>query len=283
MNLASIMTAAPRCVRPETGLQEALALMDAAYVRHLPVVSDAGRLVGLLSDRDLLKATGWLPGDREADNDAEASRRRPATVEQVMARPVITAAPEDPLVKAAVELAGRHIGCLPIVREDILVGIVSEMDVVSAFVRRTAGVRADDEGNPGIEHVMSWHPTTVAPETSLAEARRLMRVDDIRHLPVVKDDRLMGMLSDRDLRRAHGAGRSKDTEVEEVMTREIVTLTTDAAARDAALLLVRERISAVPIVSPAPQEPLVGIVTVSDLLEHCLSTLRDDPQVPATG
>jgi CBS domain-containing protein len=283
MNLASIMTADPRCVRPETGLQEALALMDAAYVRHLPVVSDAGRLVGLVSDRDLLKATGWLPSGREGDPDQNGGRRRPATVEQVMAQPVVTAAPDDPLVKAAVDLAGRRIGCLPIVREGILVGIVSEMDVVSAFVRRVAGVRADDEGNPGIEHLMSWHPTAVAPETSLAEARRLMRVNDIRHLPVVKDDCLVGMLSDRDLRRAHGAGRSKDTEVEEVMTREIVTLTADAAARDAALLLVRERISAVPIVTTAPLRPLVGIVTVSDLLEHCLSTLRDGPEVPATG
>jgi CBS domain-containing protein len=279
MHLASIMTADPRCVRPETGLQEALSLMDGAYVRHLPVVSEAGRLVGLLSDRDLLRATGWLPSGRENDPGLDgANRKRPTTVEQVMARNVVTASPDDEIVGAAVNLAGRRIGCLPVVRNDILVGIVSEMDVLSAFLRHSDGQRAGGEENPWIEHLMTWHPTTTAQETSLAEARRLMRVNDIRHLPVIQGTTLVGMLSDRDLRRAHGAGRSKDTEVEEIMTREPVTLTTETTARDAAAVFVRERISAVPIVTAAPLPTLVGIVAVSDLLEHCLSTLRGETE-----
>ena len=273
MRLSNLMTADPRCVPPEASLHEALSIMDAAYIRHLPVVSQAGRLVGLVSDRDLLKATGWLPVPREVG----APQRRLETVEQVMTHPVVTAGPDDGIVTAVVDLAGRRIGCLPIVKDGILVGIVSEMDVLSAFARRAAGVRPGGEVNPGIEHLMTWHPTTIAPDTALAEARRLMRMNDIRHLPVVRDHALEGMLSDRDLRRGYGAGRSKDTEVEEVMTRSIVTLTTEAAARDAAATLVRQRISAVPIVTPAPAPTLVGIVTVSDLLEHCLTVLREAP------
>ncbi|MDP6540556.1 MAG: CBS domain-containing protein, partial [Planctomycetota bacterium] len=78
-------------------------------------------------------------------------------------------------------------------------------------------------------------------------------------------------------------GRAKDTAVEEVMTRDVSTVTADAAAHIAASLFVERRISAVSVLDPAGGDPaLVGIVTVTDLLDHCLSVLRDDP-VTAAG
>jgi CBS domain-containing membrane protein len=277
MRLSSIMTAGPHCVRPETTLDDALTAMDAGYVRHLPVVSEAGRLVGLISDRDVLQATGWLPSEREPEvGDAGRWRKRPATVAEIMARDVVSASPDETVVAGAVDLAGRRIGCLPIVKDHILVGIVSEMDVLGAFVRHAADLLPGETSNPHVEHLMTWHPTTTAPETTLAEARRLMRQNDIRHLPVVQGSMLAGMLSDRDLRRAYGAGRSHDTEVEEVMTRKVISLTTEATARDAAAALVRQRISALPILAAMPAVTLVGIVTVSNLLELCFSALRDE-------
>jgi CBS domain-containing membrane protein len=282
MHLASIMTRDPHCVRPESSLDDALTVMDGAYVRHLPVVSEAGRLVGLVSDRDLLQATGWLPSEHEPDVAPEGSRRRrPASVEGIMAREVVTASPGDTIVAGAMQLVGRKIGCLPIVADDILVGIVSEMDVISAFMHQGAGLPGG-RSNPRVEHFMTWHPTTTSTETTLAEARRLMRLNDIRHLPVLQGDTLAGMLSDRDLRRAHGSGRSKDTEVGEVMTGTVVTLTTEACARDAASALVRQRISAVPILAGAVPT-LVGIVTVSNLLELCLSALGEQRSFSPAG
>jgi CBS domain-containing protein len=283
MRLASIMTADPHCVRPGTSLDDALTIMDGSYIRHLPVVSEAGRLVGLVSDRDLLQATGWLPSEREHDPSDEGARgKRPATVEEIMARHVVSAAPDDTVVAGAMELVGRKIGCLPIVKDDILLGIVSEMDVISTFMHQGAGLRGG-KSNPRVEHFMTWHPTTTSTETTLAEARRLMHLNDIRHLPVLQGGALAGMLSDRDLRRAHGAGRSKDTEVEEVMTHNVVTLTTEACARDAASALVRERISALPILAAATMPTLVGIVTVSNLLDLCLSALGDPRPLSSAG
>ena len=282
MQLATIMTADPRVVHPETTLDDALEAMDSAYVRHLPVVGEAGRLVGLISDRDVLEATGWLPSERRAEEDGV--RRRPTTVDQVMCAEVVTASPEDTVVTAAVDLVGRKIGCLPILREGILVGIVSESDLVGAFHRRVASLPEKDDSNPAIEHVMSWHPTTISWDATLAEARRMMRVDDIRHLPVVDDGRLVGMLSDRDLRRAYGAGRSKDTPVDDVMTRELVSLTTMARARDAAAVFLHHRISAVPVLDEsAGGKLLVGICTVTDLLDHSLGTLRAEERTTGAG
>lgn len=196
---------------------------------------------------------------------------------------MVTATPDDTLVQAAVDLAGRRIGCLPVVRQDVLVGIVTEMDLVSAFVRHTADAAAGDDANPWIDHLMTWHPTTTTADTSLAEARRLMRVNDIRHLPVLQEGFLEGMLSDRDLRRAYGAGRSKDTEVGEVMTRDLVTLTVGDSARAAAAGFVRQRISALPILAADSVQTLVGIVTISDLLQHYFSTLGDSPCPTSAG
>jgi acetoin utilization protein AcuB len=274
MELGSIMTATPRCVRPETDIDAALEIMDSAYVRHLPVVSEAGRLVGMVSDRDILEATGWLPGRNERTVDG-GRRLRPASVEAIMKREVVSASPEDTVVTAAVELTGRKIGSLPILKGGILVGIVCESDVIAAYVRRAdSGAMLAGE-NPLVTGLMTQHPVTAAPQTTLAEARRMMRVDDFRHLPVVEHGRLVGMLSDRDLRRAYGAGRAKDTAVEEVMTRSVIHLATEARVRDAAQIFLHNRISAVPILDSRGREAaLVGILTVADVLDHCLSALR---------
>jgi CBS domain-containing protein len=281
MHLATIMTPAPRFVAPETPLDDALTVMDSAYVRHLPVVSEAGRLVGLVSDRDLLEATGWLPSAQREETPG-GIRRRLETVGQVMHVHVVTASPLDTVVTAAVDLVGRRIGCLPILRQDILVGIVTEMDVVGAYLRRVEALPLDDDANPAIDHVMTWNPATIPWDVTLAEARRLMRVDDIRHLPVVEEGRLVGMLSDRDLRRAYGAGRSKDAPVGEVMSRDVVSLGASARARDAAAAIVHNRISAVPVLDERSGLPvLIGIVTVTDLLDHSLGTLREESPVQA--
>ena len=279
MHLATIMTAAPRTVAPETPLDEALKVMDATYVRHLPVVGESGRLVGLVSDRDLLEATGWLPGTARIDESGV--RHRASRVGEIMKTQVVTASPEDTVVTAAVDLVGRHIGCLPILRQGILIGIVSESDVVGAYLRHVEALREHDESNPSIEHVMTWHPTTIACDATIAEARRIMRVDDIRHLPVVEAGQLVGMLSDRDLRRAYGMGRSKDASVEDVMSRDVVTLSTLARAKDAAAAFLRNRISALPVIDESgAQRLLVGIVTVTDMLDHCLGTLRGGESMP---
>jgi CBS domain-containing protein len=253
--------------------------MDDFGVRHLPVVDDLGRLVGVISDRDLLEATGWLPSDnRRAEGGL---RKRPATVDQIMNAKVVTASPDDSVITAAIDLVGRGIGCLPVLSDGVLVGIVSELDLVGAYLQRVDSLPPSDEADPGIEHVMSWHPTTIAADTTLAEARRLMRVNDVRHLPVTEGGNLVGMLSDRDLRRAHGAGRSKDALVEDVMTSKLVTLTTRSRARDVAAAILQNKISAVLVLEDSGVESrLVGIVTVTDLLDQALGTLRDAPPQP---
>lgn len=115
-------------VGPETMAAEALALCRENRIRHLPVL-EGGRLVGIISDRDLRSATPVL-GDPAR---VEALGR--IRVAEEMARDVTTVYPEDPIEDAALAMYERKIGCLPVVDGDDLAGILTSSDVLRAFVR----------------------------------------------------------------------------------------------------------------------------------------------------
>ena len=115
-------------VGPETTAAEALALCREKGIRHLPVL-EGGRLVGMISDRDLRSATPAL-GDPDRAQALERIR-----VADEMAKEVAKVRPEDPIEEAAIEMYERKIGCLPVVDDDDLVGIVTSSDVMRAFVR----------------------------------------------------------------------------------------------------------------------------------------------------
>lgn len=122
------MTREVLTVGPETTAAEALALCRGARIRHMPVL-EGGRLVGIVSDRDLRSATPAL-GDPDRAQALERIR-----VADEMAKEVATVRPEDPIEEAAIEMYERKIGCLPVVEGDDLVGIVTSSDVMRAFVR----------------------------------------------------------------------------------------------------------------------------------------------------
>lgn len=111
---------------PDATAGEALALCREKRIRHLPVL-DGGRLVGIVSDRDLRSATPAL-GD-----PARAEALRGIPVSEVMARDVATARPDDPIDGAANTMREKKIGCLPVIEDGRLVGIVTSSDVMEAL------------------------------------------------------------------------------------------------------------------------------------------------------
>jgi CBS domain-containing protein len=102
-------------------------------IRHLPVLDEAGRLVGIISQRDLflnalVRALGY--GTMARDRSF-----RSIAVKEVMTEDVVTTTPETPITAAAQMMVDRKIGCLPVVENNTLVGILSESDIVSAVAR----------------------------------------------------------------------------------------------------------------------------------------------------
>ena len=136
---------------PQATAGEALALCRERRIRHMPVLEDR-RLVGIVSDRDLRSATPAL-GDPAR---AEALGR--ILISEVMASEVTTALPDDPIEEAANAMREKKIGCLPVVEDDNLVGIISSSDVMEALVYLMG---AHEPGNR-LEVVMPDRPGTLA-------------------------------------------------------------------------------------------------------------------------
>lgn len=134
MTARTLMTADPETTSPETHLLTAASKMVELHLRHLPVVDDGGRLVGMLSDRDLRTALG-SPGD--AVRYQRAADLENLTVESVMANDPIRVQLDSPVKMIADVLATESIGAVPVVDEgERVVGIVSYVDVLAYFASK---------------------------------------------------------------------------------------------------------------------------------------------------
>ncbi|MCH7702414.1 MAG: CBS domain-containing protein [Planctomycetes bacterium] len=107
---------------------------------------------------------------------------------------VATIAEEATVMDAAKIMSDRHIGSLVVVRGDTIVGIFTERDVLNRVVARHR-----DPMEVIIKDVMSTPVAYCRPTTKLAECRGVMTRKRIRHLPVVKDNKLLGMVSSGDI------------------------------------------------------------------------------------
>lgn len=112
-------------VRPEDVIDLAATLMHWKHVRHVPVEDDQGRLAGIISHRDLLElfATGRTNGGTEI------------VVRDVMKRELITVSPETPTLEALLTMREKNIGCLPVVKDDHLVGMITAHDFLTVSAR----------------------------------------------------------------------------------------------------------------------------------------------------
>jgi acetoin utilization protein AcuB len=137
------MTPNPITVRPDVSIADALEQMRREKVRHLPVVDKNGRLQGIVTRQDLLYAS---PSSVTSLNVWEVtylvSRIK---VSEVMTKKVITASEDMPVEEAARIMADHKVGCLPVVRDQIVVGIITESDLFRIFLElfgaREKGIR----------------------------------------------------------------------------------------------------------------------------------------------
>lgn len=152
MLVRSRMTADVITASPNTSLADALKLTRGNRIRHLPVV-EHGQLVGLVTDRDLRLA---MPPVWASDTDHEDLRHALSTrtVGEFMIKAIITITPDAPIEDAARELYEHRIGCLPVMEHGDMIGIITETDVLRAFVE----LFSPDEKGTRIEIMMQNKP-----------------------------------------------------------------------------------------------------------------------------
>lgn len=131
--VSDVMTANPDTLSPQDPLRVAKEKMQAGNFRRLPVVQ-AGELVGILSDRDLRRATNspLVLRERWYDNMLLENIR----VLGVMTPDPLTIDASVPLVEAAKLMRDKKIGGLPVLSDEKLVGIITETDLLDYLIRQ---------------------------------------------------------------------------------------------------------------------------------------------------
>ena len=144
------MTPDPVTITKDTNLRDALDLVRSHKFRHLPVVDQNGKLVGVVTEKSLIYAAP-TPTTTLSVFEVDYILSR-VTVGQVMRMSVITVGPGLPIEEAARVMVDHRIGCLPVVENGELVGIISDTDIFRVFAEGLGG------GHP------SLRVTVVVPE-----------------------------------------------------------------------------------------------------------------------
>ena len=142
MNVKQRMTPAPITVTPKISHRQAVKIMQDNNIRRLPVVDEQGRLLGIVSESDLLSTA---PSQATSLSIYEIyTLLEKLTLDQIMTSPVIAVDEDCGLANAAHIMHQNKIGCLPVVRGDALVGIITETDIFGTLVEVLGG------GEPGL-------------------------------------------------------------------------------------------------------------------------------------
>jgi acetoin utilization protein AcuB len=255
----------PTTVSQIDTLLDARELMLRGGFRHLPVLDDNQRLVGVLTEGDIA---------RHQSRTGESIWSSPTdSVEMAMTRKVHTAGPKDTLTESAARMALEKVSCLPVTEYGRLIGLVTTTDVLAAEAR--ASLESVGRPGPRVGEVMTVEPQTVHPEDHLLDAAARMFQYRIRHLPVIDGEgHVIGMLSDRDVRSTIGDPTKAVVDdsgfpatllrVQDAMSQPATVTSAAESCRVAAKALVDLHVGAVPVADE--NNFLVGIVSYEDLL-----------------
>ena len=121
-----------------------------------------------------------------------------------------------------------------------------------------------------VKNQMSRKVVTIPPNTSILRAIEIMRDKSIRHLPVVEEGELVGLVTEGDLRQASLLSLVDKVSIDDVMIKKPVTVSPEASIEEAARLVYRHRIGGLPVVVG---RKLVGILTIVDILAAFIQLL----------
>ncbi len=127
MIIKEIMKTDLTSISPETKLSDAYSIMHKKNIRHLPIL-EKNKLIGIVTDRDLRLSTSRLAKHPFEPEEA---------VKKIMSHPVQTTHPSDPIESAAQLMRELRIGCLPVIEENQIVGMVTITDMLDALLLLT--------------------------------------------------------------------------------------------------------------------------------------------------
>ena len=250
------MTGNPVSVTTEESLSKARSLLRKHGYRALPVLDAKTRkLAGIISRSDVLKVT---------------SRKTNLQVKGLMHANVLTASPNDDLLKTAKMLVSSGVRQVPVVDGSRnLVGILSSLDLLGAFISNRLSPT-----KKRVKDVMSVDVVSCSPDDSVASVWERMHSSGYGGMPVVEKNRVVGIITRMDLLTHSSAsprkesGKNKHVSVRKVMQPRVVTVYPSEDTQAVAELMRSGRIIRIPVVETGMK--LAGIVDIQDVLRAYL-------------
>lgn len=134
MKVKELMTKKVITISPEDKIDQAFFRFHYDGIRHLPVITDKGSLVGMISDRDIKKVLGPVHRKHQ-QKDGTVLTVSARKVRMVMRRQPLTIGPEDRAATAAAIMVKKKIGALPVISKKKLVGIITATDILKSFIK----------------------------------------------------------------------------------------------------------------------------------------------------
>ena len=126
INVEELMTANPHTLREKDTLFDAWKIMSEHRIRHIPITDEEGHLKGLVTQRDVLAATSPSSSGQAGDIELPLS--------EIMIKNISVIHPSDHLRQAALHMQSHRHGCMPVVADEKLVGILTDSDFISIAI-----------------------------------------------------------------------------------------------------------------------------------------------------
>jgi CBS domain-containing protein len=143
MRVRDVMTRSVVTTRPETAVKDAAVVLAGHGVTALPVIGEGNRLVGMLTEADVVRGRIAPDPRYRSWQGNEAGSAAPARVGEVMSSPAMTVDPQTDAADLAAMMIARGLRSVPVVDEDRVVGIVTRRDLVRIIARDDALIAAD--------------------------------------------------------------------------------------------------------------------------------------------
>ena len=184
-----IMTQKVVSIRTNAKISEAIEKMKESNLGGLPVVNEKNSVKAIITERDI---ANLIP-----------EKISSIKIPQIMSERVVTALPTTTIFETAKTMATEGFRRLPIVSEGKLMGIITVMDIIrffgtgKVFQYLRSGTITQVLNTPALE-IATKNVTTIQPEADIGEAAKIMRQKNIGALPVVKEGKLIGIITERD-------------------------------------------------------------------------------------
>ncbi len=184
-----IMNSDPPHARNKASISDVAKILKNEGTGGVPIVNKENKVVGVVSERDL---AGYMPSPANAK------------VRAYMSQNIVTADPDIFLIDVMERMISEGFRRLPVVEDGTLVGVITSVDVLEYFgtsemFDHMSSGNAEDAMHIEIEKLMTKNPVIVNPEDDVGETARKMKESGFGGLPVLEDEELVGIITERDI------------------------------------------------------------------------------------